>query len=220
LAAAGEAFGRYQLLERLGEGGMGVVYRAVVEDANGIVRRCVIKRIRPELAHDQDFINALVREARLCAHLHHPGIVQLLEMGAVGAEHYLAMQWLDGVDLRRMLKRCYARGLQIPPGLACFIASEVAGALAYAHALRDEQGRPMDVVHRDVNPSNIFVTTPGRPILLDFGIARAASYLGETARTSTGVVKGTFGYLSPEQASAEPLDGRSDLFSLGVVLHE
>jgi serine/threonine protein kinase len=217
--SSGAAFGRYQLLEQLGEGGMGVVYRAAVEDTKGVVRQCVIKRIRPPLAQNQAFIDALVQEARLCAQLHHPGIVQLLELGTVGTEYYLALQWLDGVDLRRLMKHCRALERPIPPGLASFIASEVASALAYAHALRDERGRPLDIIHRDVSPANIFVTRPGRVMLLDFGIARAASHLSD-ARTGTGILKGTLGYMSPEQAAAQPLDGRSDLFSLGVVLHE
>jgi serine/threonine protein kinase len=219
-ATRGEAFGRYRLLERLGEGGMGVVYRASVEDERGVVRHCVIKRIRTPLAEDPVFVEALVREARLCARLHHPGIVQLLELGAVGNERYLAMQWLDGVDLRRILKQCRALGVQFPPGLACFIASEVASALAYAHALCDDEGRPMGIIHRDVTPSNILATRPGRLMLLDFGIARATSHLGEDARTGTGLIKGTLGYMSPEQAAGEPLDGRTDLFSLGAVLFE
>jgi serine/threonine protein kinase/tetratricopeptide (TPR) repeat protein len=216
----GETFGRYRLLRQLGEGGMGVVYHAEVDDPNGVVRQCVIKRIRPSLAENPGFVEALVSEARLCAQLHHPGIVQLLELGVVGSEHYLAMQWLDGVDLRLVLKQCRSRGVPLGPGLACFIASEVASALAYAHSACDARGRPLKVIHRDVNPSNIFVTRSGRLTLLDFGIARATHYLTEQERTGTGVIKGTLSYMAPEQAMSQPLDERSDLFSLGVVLHE
>jgi serine/threonine-protein kinase len=131
----GEPFGRYRLLEELGRGGMGVVYRAETEDADGVVRQCVINRIRPDLAKSKAFVAALVREARLCAYLHHPGIVQLLELGVIDQERFLALQWLDGVDLRRVIQLCREKGLQIPIGLGCFMASEVASALAYAHSL-------------------------------------------------------------------------------------
>src|SRR5262249_33729901 len=144
--SVGEPFGRYRLLEPIGEGGMGVVYRAAVEDEGGVVRQCVIKRLRPAFANDQGFVDALVREARVCAQLHHPGVVELLEFGAVGSERYLAMQWLDGIDLRRLLRRCRALGVLLPPGLACAIAHEIAGALAYAHTLRDAHGNPLEII--------------------------------------------------------------------------
>jgi TolB-like protein len=145
--------------------------------------------------------------------------VQLLELGAIQGERYLAMQWLDGVDLRLVLKQCAWKGIPVPPGLACFIVSEIASALAYAHSLCDEQGRPLEIIHRDVNPSNVFVTNSGRLVLLDFGIARAACQL-ERQQTEAGLVKGTVGYMAPEQAKAEPLDGRTDVFALGAVLYE
>src|SRR6266498_3152021 len=216
----GEAFGKYQLIERLGEGGMGVVYGAEVKDSDGCIRKCAIKRIRPEFAGAQSFADALVAEARLYAHLHHPGIVQLLEGGTSDSgERYLAMQWLEGIDLRRVLKQCARKGVRLPPSIACFIAYEVAGALSYAHSVCDERGRPFEIIHRDVNPANIVVTSSGRLVLIDFGIAHTSSH-PQRRQTELGVLQGTVGYMSPEQSMSEPVDKRSDLFSLGVVLYE
>jgi serine/threonine-protein kinase len=215
----GEAFGKYRLTEQVGEGGMGVVYRAEVDDSDGIVRKCAIKRIRPAFAGAQAFVDALVAEGRLYAHLHHPGIVQLLEVGSIDGERYLAMQWLDGIDLRRLLKQCARKGVRLLPSLACFIAYEVASALAYAHSLCGEDGSSLEIIHRDVNPANILVTRSGRMVLIDFGIAHASSQL-ERRQTEAGMIKGTVGYMSPEQSLAERVDARSDVFSLGAVLYE
>ncbi len=217
--AWGEMFGRYRLCERLGEGGMAVVYRAVTEGPQGFSREVVVKRIRADLSADESFTTMLLAEARLCALLNHPGIVQVHELGEVDGEYFIAMELVEGHDLSSVILR--ARYLNRPPpvGVAAFLALQVAEALAYAHTLRDADGRPLEIVHRDVSPSNVMVTPVGGVKLLDFGVARAILGAGED-RTRTGTLKGKIGYLSPEQADGLPIDHRSDLFALGIVFHE
>ena len=215
----GEQFGRYRLLERIGAGGMAVVYRASVDGEEGFSRKLVIKRVLPELSRDPSFAKMLVAEARLSARLNHPGIVQVYELGRVGSEYYLAMEHVEGVDLVKVLNRCLKLGRPLPIGLACFLVAEVAGALAYAHELTDDTGRALDIVHRDVSPANIMATANGGVKLLDFGVAKAAEFVRDD-RTRTGVLKGKVQYLAPEHAEGLPIDRRADLFSLGIVLHE
>jgi serine/threonine protein kinase len=218
-AAIGLPFGRYRLIGQLGAGGMAVVYRAVVDGPRGFRRDVVIKRMLTEYAEDPQFINMMASEARLCALLRHPNIVQVSEFGEVEGEYYIAMELVDGSDLNGVMKRC-RQAQRVPPVDAiAFIVSEVAGALGYAHTLCDETGQPLSIVHRDISPSNIMVTPAGIVKLLDFGIAKAATHL-HAERTRTGTIKGKLSYMSPEQALGEPLDGRSDLFALGTVFYE
>jgi len=211
-------FGRYRLVERIGAGGMAEVHRAVVDGPGGFQRTVVIKRMLRQLCGDDAFVRMLLAEGRLTALLHHPGIVQVHEVGEVDGIYYLAMEHVDGVDLASLLRAAQARR-PLPPAVAVAIAVELAGALAYAHARTDEAGRPCDIVHRDVSPANIMVTPLGAVKLLDFGIAKAADSLRDV-ETRTGTLKGKVAYMSPEQAEGEPVDRRSDVFALGVVLHE
>src|SRR5437016_5726887 len=146
----GVTFGSYRLIEKLGDGGMAMVYRAVVLGPEGFERPVVIKRILPELSRDPKFVDMFLSEAKLCARLHHPNIVQVQALGEVGGEYFLAMELVDGLDLATALKRAYDLGRPLPTGLACYIASELAAALAYAHTLTDADGRPLEIVHRDV----------------------------------------------------------------------
>jgi serine/threonine protein kinase/TolB-like protein len=213
------AFGRYRLVGQLGEGGMAVVHRAVVQGPEGFERQVVVKRILPELARYPEFTKMLLAEARLCGLLHHPGIVQVNEVGEVDGQYYLAMEYVDGVDLATVMKRSSELGRPMPEGLACFVAAELADALAYAHALTGSDGRPLEIVHRDVSPSNVMLTRQGGVKLLDFGIAKAKSQVRDE-RTRTGTLKGKLSYMSPEQADGLPIDRRSDLFALGIVLYE
>jgi tetratricopeptide (TPR) repeat protein/tRNA A-37 threonylcarbamoyl transferase component Bud32 len=199
----------------LGEGGSGVVYLAEADDG----ARFAIKTIRPDLFEHRAFVESLRREARLCSRLDHPGIVKVLELGEHDGEVYLRMEHVDGASLERLLAGARGSRRRLPAGVACHVARELARALAHAHALRDDLGRPLGIVHRDVNPANIMITRAGAVKLLDFGIATAAEHLRDR-RTGSGQVKGTFGYLSPEQADGRRVDGRSDLFALGVVLYE
>jgi len=212
-------FGPYRLVQELGAGGMAVVWRAVIDGPAGFAREVVIKRVLPELARSEEFVRMLLGEARLSARLRHPGIVQVHELGQVDGEYFLAMEYVEGRDLVTIAERCRERDRPLPIGLACFIAREVAAALAYAHTLADDDGRPLGIVHRDVSPSNVMISSAGAVKLLDFGIAKAADHF-RRERTQTGVLKGKLSYLSPEQAEGEELDGRSDLFALGIVLHE
>jgi serine/threonine-protein kinase len=198
---------------------MAVVYRAVVDGPKGFAREVVIKRILRQFSDDPTFVNMLAREARLCGLLRHPNIVQVHEFSSVGSEYYLAMELVDGADLHTVLKTAAKQGLMPAPGLVCHIISELAGALAYAHALTDEEGQPFRIVHRDVSPSNVMLTRLGGVKLLDFGIAKAESSILDE-ETRTGALKGKISYMSPEQAEGLPLDLRSDLFSLGVVFYE
>jgi tetratricopeptide (TPR) repeat protein/tRNA A-37 threonylcarbamoyl transferase component Bud32 len=210
--------GSYRLTLYLGEGSTGIVYRARSTRAAG---EYALKRIRPDLVQEPRVVTSLLTEARICAHLDHPGIARIHELGQADGEYFLVMEYVEGQSLKELLARLAHLERRLPAGLACHLAAELARALGYAHARCDEQGRPLGIVHRDVNPSNIMVTRSGQVKLLDFGIASAAGHVrGDGAGTSTGIIKGTLGYLSPEQAQGWPLDARSDLFSLGVVLYQ
>jgi serine/threonine-protein kinase len=217
--ATSARFGRYRLLERLGAGGMAIVYRASAVGPDGKERELVIKRVLPELSRDKEFSAMLVAEARISARLRHPNIVQVYELGRVDDEYYLAMELVDGVDVVKLLNRCIERKRPVPIGLACHIAAEVASALGYAHDLADNEGRPLAIVHRDVSPSNVMISRTGAVKLLDFGVAKAAEHVRDE-RTRTGTLKGKVNYLSPESADGLPVDRRADVFALGIVLHE
>lgn len=210
----GTPFGRYRLLESLGAGGMAQVYRAESEPVPGIRRAVAIKKIRPGAwgaGYDMDAM--LLDEARVWVRLHHPNIVSVVDFGEVDGEWFLALELVEGATADELVTK---RG-PLPVLEALCIADRVARALGYAHALRDEDGNPLRVVHRDVKPSNVLLSVAGEVKLTDFGIARAA---GLSSTTQVGFVKGSLHYFSPEQARGEPLDGRSDLFALGCLLHE
>jgi serine/threonine protein kinase len=211
--------GRYRLLERLGAGGMAVVYRAVIEGPKGFSRPFVIKRILPSLARDESFVNMLLTEARVSAMLHHPNIVQVHELGEVEGEYFLAMEYVDGADLSTIIRACKQRSLLPPAEVVAHILAELLSALSYAHSLSDETGLPLEIVHRDVSPSNIMLTSNGGVKLLDFGIAKAANHVRDE-HTRTGTLKGKLSYLSPEQAEGLFVDRRTDIFALGIVIHE
>jgi serine/threonine protein kinase len=212
-------FGRYRLVEQLGSGGMAAVFRAFLDGPQGFERSLVVKRILPELCRNPKFVKMLIAEARLNALLHHPGIVQVLDFGEVDGEYFLAMEYIDGYDLSTLQQQCARLRQPLPPAVACHLAHEVAAALAYVHGLRDAAGAPLDIIHRDVSPSNIMVGKTGVAKLLDFGIAKAATALRDD-KTKTGTIKGKLGYMSPEQIDGAPIDRRADIFALGVVLHE
>jgi eukaryotic-like serine/threonine-protein kinase len=211
-------FGRYRLLGPIATGGMAVVYRAVLEGPAGFARPLAIKRIRPELSRDQAFRTMLLDEAQLSAQLRHPNIVQVVECGEANGELYIAMELIEGSDLRSIINRSRQLNRSIPAALCAHLVASVATALNYAHTLEGTEG-VLHLVHRDISPTNIMVTQQGIAKLLDFGIAKAAVMLRDE-QTRTGVVKGKFAYMSPEQAGGESLDARSDLFSLGAVLYE
>ncbi len=211
-------FGKYQLVERLGRGGMAEVWKAKISGPAGFQRTLVIKRILPHLVEDEHFKQMFVAEARLSARLNHANIVQVFELGDVDGEFYLAMEYVRGRDLVNVVRAQLLKGLP-PPGMGAFVVREVCRALAYAHALTDERGQALRLIHRDVSPSNVMISFDGAVKLLDFGIAKAMAEVNEN-RTVTGTLKGKFGYMSPEQVEGKEVDHRSDLFAAGIVLHE
>jgi serine/threonine protein kinase len=213
-----ERFGRYLLLDRIGSGGMAEVFRAVMPGAQGFRQTFVVKRILAERSRASDFVEMFVQEARIGSLLSHPNIVQVFDFGNVGGDYFLAMEYLRGRDVQALMRRLRQQNLLCPVPVAAFIAHEVATCLGYAHDLVAADGRRMNIVHRDVSPSNIMCLRTGGVKLLDFGIAKAA---GEnTENTEQGLFKGKLAYVAPERIKNEPIDGRVDIFGLGVVLWE
>jgi serine/threonine-protein kinase len=225
--AVGIPLGPYRLVRRLATGGMAEIFLARQEGPDGFARELVVKRILPHLAADPEFLRMFRDEAKLAALLSHPNVVHVYDFGAVpdaeGTTLYLAMELVRGVDLRALILRALAdarkvgRSGAIPPHHAAKIASFVCEGLAHAHSVRID-GRPAGIVHRDVTPSNVLLSFDGAVKLADFGIAKAA--VSRSDETEIGVVKGKYTYLSPEQARGEPLDARSDLFNVGILLFE
>ncbi|MBK9371398.1 MAG: protein kinase [Deltaproteobacteria bacterium] len=211
-------FGKYELLERIAAGGMAEVFLARSFGVEGFERRLVIKRILPGLAGSARFVSMFVSEAKISAMLSHPNIVQIYDLGREGEDYYIAMEHIAGRDLTRIWRRNHAQGRRMPLGLAVSIAASAARALAYAHGRTDSEGAPLQIVHRDVSPHNVIVSYQGEVKLVDFGIARLVPEGGVEDPDAPG--GGKFAYMSPEQAGGEPVDHRSDLFSLGVVLYE
>ncbi|MBN2575918.1 MAG: serine/threonine protein kinase [Deltaproteobacteria bacterium] len=214
-----ERFGRYILLDRIGEGGMAEVYRAIMPGAEGFKRTFVIKKILAKLNQSPEFVEMFVREARIIALLNHPNIVQVYDFGSVDGQYFLAMEYLRGHDVLAIIRRLRDMKRSFPVAIATFIAHEVAGCLAYAHALAGPDGRALNIVHRDVSPSNIMCLREGGVKLLDFGIASAVSDVSAD-RTDQSAFKGKLRYMAPERLRNEAFDSRSDLYSLGVVLWE
>ena len=210
-------FGRYELVRLLAVGGMGEIYEAVLRGAADFEKRCVIKKILPHLANEEEFVSKFIDEAKLVVQLTHGNIVPVFDMGEQEGEFYLAMEYVEGRDLRSLLRELKQRGQQLDPDLALFIIAEVCRGLGYAHRKTDAQGSSLGIIHRDISPSNIMVSRDGEVKIVDFGIAKAAS---KSTRSITGRLQGKFGYMSPEQACGGELDQRSDLFSTGVVLYE
>ena len=208
--------GHYQILAVLGKGGSGEVSLAVSK-SDDFRKLVVLKTLHEEFEDDADSIESLMDEARLAAQLHHPNIVQTFEVGVAHRSHFIAMDYLEGIPLNRLLSRLERRGRSVDAGVAAFIAREVLAGLHYAHELEGYDGTPLAIVHRDVSPSNVFVCWDGVVRLIDFGIAKAAM---RRANTDSGVIKGKFAYIAPEQVTGEPVDRSADIYSLGVVLWE
>jgi serine/threonine protein kinase len=210
-------YGPYELLDRVAVGGMAEVFKAKRSGVEGFEKIVAVKRILPHLSDNQEFVDMFVNEAKMVAGLTHPNIVQIFDLGRIETSYYIAMEYVHGRDLRTILKRAKDRGLRMPLDLALRIANLVSSALEYAHRKKDERGRPMEIVHRDVSPQNILISFEGDVKLTDFGIAKAAT---KASTTDRGALRGKLLYMSPEQAWGRPMDRRSDLFSLGLVLYE
>jgi hypothetical protein len=216
-AGAGVTLGRYRLLERIGEGGMAEIFVAAAHGAEGFVRYFVVKRMHPHLARSRDAVNQFIDEGRLQSGLVHSNIVPVFDFGRVGEEYFLALEYIHGRDLERLVRRhveVFGRSLSVP--VAFYVMHEALEALAYAHGRADADGRNLKIVHRDVSPGNILVSARGEVKLSDFGIAKAE---GRMSRTEVGMIKGNVSFMSPEQARGESVDLRSDLFSAAVVLY-
>ena len=214
---AGSMLGPYLLGDRLGLGGMAEVYVAQRAGPRGFAKRFAVKRILPELAQDARFVAMFCDEARICAALCHPNIVQVVDFGEANGELFMAMEFVDGVSLARLLRSVSARRERFPRAIALHIAHEVLRGLAFAHDAQDEHGRPLGIVHRDVSPGNVLIGRAGEVKLGDFGIVRSEFV---DRRTYPGELKGKVGYMSPEQVMGTEVDPRSDLFTVGIILAE
>src|SRR3954467_3538106 len=210
-------FGRYLLLERLAIGGMAEGFRAKITSSHGFEKILVIKRILPHLAADPSFVTMFIDEAKLMAQLTHPKVVQLLDFGDVAGQYFIALEYIDGNDALALLRSAAQKKVRVPVHLVVYVIAEILDALDYAHTVADMSGRPLRIVHRDISPSNIFIARHGEVKLGDFGIAHASD---READTQSGTLKGKYGYMSPEQVVGGALDGRSDLFAVGIVLAE
>ncbi len=212
-----KAFGRFHLLRRIGAGGMGEVFLSRVASPSGAPQVCVVKKMLPHLANDSGFVARFLDEAKVVVHLRHPGIARVLEMGAVDGEYFIAMEYVKGKTLGRISSRLHEQSARLPLPLTLLVAQRMCEALAYAHKAVGPSGRPLHVVHRDISPSNALVSYSGRVKIIDFGAAHSAIKM---SRTAPRVVIGNLAYMSPEQARKKPVDGRADVYSLGVLLWE
>ncbi len=212
-----EELGDYVVVDRLAKGGMAEILLAKRRGPMGFEKPVVIKRLLPELTSSPEYTQMFIDEARLAAKLNHPSIVQIHDLGQIGASFFIAMEHLIGVDVAALIRSHRDIGRQVPLPVALFIAAQAADALHYAHELRDNSGNPLGIVHRDVSPQNIFVTRSGVIKVLDFGIAKAQD---REVRTRGGFVKGKVQYMPPEQLAGEQIDRRADVYALGVTLFE
>ncbi len=214
---AGTTFGQYILMEKIAVGGMAELFKAKQTGLEGFQRIVAIKRILPHLAANSDFVTMFIDEAKLAAQLNHPNIAHIYDLGKLEDAYFIAMEYVEGKDLRAILRALDEAGKHFPARAAVFVAQQIASALHYAHVAKDSDGRPMHLVHRDVSPQNILISSAGEVKLVDFGIAKAAS---KASHTQSGALKGKLLYMSPEQAFGRPTDARTDIFSLAIVLFE
>lgn len=209
-----QRFGNYTLLRKIAQGGMAEIFLAQSQKTGQI---CALKRILPHLAHEEGFIRMFIDEARIVETLDHPNVAGIVDNGKVDGYYYLAMEYVEGHSLLALSDRARSMKIPLPRGLLAYVIAELCGGLAHAHAARDNKGRHLAVVHRDVTPQNVMIGYDGAVKLIDFGVAKARARL---TQTEAGFTKGKLSYMSPEQARGEELDGRSDLFSVGIILYE
>ncbi|HLL55415.1 MAG TPA: serine/threonine-protein kinase, partial [Myxococcaceae bacterium] len=213
-----QQLGKYQLIRKLATGGMAEVFLARVAGPMGFQKKLVVKRILPQFAQDPQFIDMFLAEAKIAAELNHPNVVQIFDFGKEADTYYIAMELIDGPNLRVLSKRYRQRGMDLPVHLCAKIISGACEGLAYAHDFRDpETGRPVNLIHRDISPDNIILSRNGTVKVVDFGIAKAST---QPHLTKSGVVKGKMAYMPPEQLGRALMDKRVDVFALGVVLYE
>lgn len=205
------SIGPYQVVRLLGRGGMAEVHLAIAHGASGFEREVAIKTVAPELADEAELERALIREAVIGGALHHANLVAVLGLGTADGGYYVVLEYVDRGDLARHLHG------PLPESLALFVVGEVAAGLAHLHAARDKRGLPLGIVHRDVGPSNVLVSSTGDVKLADFGVAKATALAD---RTAAGTRKGRYSYMAPEQLAGEPVTAAADQFGLGVMLVE
>ncbi|MFH1017911.1 MAG: serine/threonine-protein kinase [Pseudomonadota bacterium] len=211
-------YGKYFLLDRIAVGGMAEVFKAKTYGVRGFERLLVIKRILPHLSKDEEFVEMFIDEAKISVELTHANICQVTDLGKIGDNYFIAMEYIDGKDLRAILKKCHVTKTPLTVPMALYVAIEILKGLDYAHNRKNSvAGTAMNLIHRDISPQNIMLSYHGEVKIVDFGIAKTESKLN---RTQAGVLKGKFGYMSPEQASGLELDARTDLFSAGIILWE
>lgn len=217
LQAPSSEFGQYTLLERIAVGGMAEVWKARMKGVEGFQKTVAIKKILPHLTDSSDFVTMFIDEAKLAAQLNHNNIIHIYDLGKIGEDYFIAMEFVDGKDLRSILNSARAASRPLPLALALLVGSRLASALDHAHRQKDFEGRPLGLVHRDVSPQNVLISYEGDIKLCDFGIVKAVT---KASKTQMGALKGKLQYMSPEQAWGRPVDARSDIFSLGSLLFE
>ena len=208
---------RYRVIERLAAGGMAEVYRAESAGLEGFKKKVAIKRVLPHLAEKKRFISMFLDEARLGAHLSHSNCVQTFDVGVGDNTYFIVMEYVDGCDLKILLESMRKAGRVITPSQAVYMCIKMCEGLAYAHSLKDETGKPLQIVHRDISPPNVLITRFGEIKIVDFGLAKASSQL---EKSEPGIIKGKFSYLSPEAATGQEVDHRTDIFAVGIILWE
>jgi serine/threonine protein kinase/Flp pilus assembly protein TadD len=210
-------FGKYTLLDRIGVGGMAELHRALITGDRGFEKLIAVKRLLPHLTDEESVVSSFIDEAKLAALLQHRNIVQIYDFGDMEGSYFIAMEYLFGKDLQAIMKKAREKGRHLGLANALCIAGQVCEGLDYAHKLKDLQGNPLRIIHRDVSPQNIFINYGGEVKIIDFGIAKASS---KSEKTQLGTIKGKVAYMSPEQARGEPIDHRSDIFAAGILLYE
>ena len=214
---APEAFGKYYLVDKIAVGGMAEIFKAKSYSHGGFEKLLVIKRILDHLSDNDEFIEMFVDEAKISVTLQHPNIVQIYDFGKIRDNYFIAMECIEGRDIKGILRKLAERKKLLPVEFAVYIGHEMCKGLDYAHKKADNTGKCLNIVHRDISPSNVLVSWSGEVKVADFGIALASSAKHET---KAGVLKGKFEYMSPEQAQGKELDARSDVFATGIILHE
>jgi len=209
--------GKYRLFHHLATGGMGEVFLARQEGPAGFSKTVVVKRILPSVASDEMFVSMFLDEARLAAMLEHPPVVQIFDLGLEDGTYFIAMEYIHGLSLRAIRQRLVHRSRSFPPELLARVCSQALQGLHYAHTLSDEAGTPLQIVHRDVSPDNLLIGFNGVTKVVDFGIAKAAV---NVSTTRAGMVRGKFAYMAPEQLTGKPMDARTDIYAMGVLLYE
>ncbi|APR79902.1 Serine/threonine protein kinase PrkC, regulator of stationary phase [Minicystis rosea] len=208
---------RYRVIKRLASGGMAEVFVAESAGIEGFRKQVAIKRVLPQLSKKEQFIAMFLDEARLSAHLSHSNVVSVFDIGVGDGTYFIVMEYVEGADLKAVMDHAKKTGLNIPVEVAVYAATRICQGLAYAHELRDREGKPLQIIHRDITPANVLITRYGEVKIVDFGLAKASSQLAES---DAGVIKGKFGYLAPETVLEKPVDQRVDVFAVGIILWE